>query len=47
MGNDSPINRFFRNKWTKLITAIDVVILVVIIIVAIDNAQKNATIKIY
>ena len=40
------IIKMLKNKWVKLILIINVLILIIIAVIAIDNAQKTATISI-
>lgn len=48
-GNQSPVGKFFRNKWVRIIGIIDTILLIVIIVVAItipvNQSIHNATIS--
>lgn len=46
MENGFSIGLLLKNKWVKLGIAFNVIILIIIIIVAINSAQKTATLKI-
>lgn len=44
-GSISPVRQFFRNKWVRIILAIDVLAILVVIGMIIWNATKTATIN--
>lgn len=46
MYNGFSANRLFKNKWVRLALIVNAIIIAIIIIVAIDNAQKTATLMI-
>ena len=43
--NVSPVKAFFRNKWVRLVLAIDAVVLVALLVVLIMNAMKTSVIS--
>ena len=43
--NVSPLKQFFRNKWVKLIIAIDIIAVIAVIAILINNATKTAVIN--
>ncbi|MBR3256087.1 hypothetical protein IKG10_00205 [Candidatus Saccharibacteria bacterium] len=46
MDNRFLVNTILKNKWVRLALIINAIIIVIIVIIAIDNAQKTATLMI-